>query len=272
MRPRTAATSEDGWANSSAFLAGRTVGDLLEAGGFIVAWEPAMIAVRSGAAVQAGNRLEGYYADPRPEIAALVPVSARRVLDVGCGYGALGELLKARGHEVSGVELVPEAATHARRFLDRVEVADVETDGMPFAAGSFDAIILADVLEHLIDPWQVAKQAAELLAPGGCVIASVPNVQNIDVLRRLVRGRWDYRERGILDRGHLRFFTVRTLRRMLEEAGLRVTRTVPHYRRTWRRSLANLMTFGRASAFLARRHLVVAERGFPIDHRSPERE
>jgi SAM-dependent methyltransferase len=219
-----------------------------------------MIAVRSGAAVQAGNRLAGYYADARPEVAALVPPTARRILDVGCGHGALGRLLKSRGCEVTGVELVPDAADHARRFLDRVEVADVEVDGLPFPAASFDVVILADVLEHFIDPWSVAKQAAELLAPGGCIIASVPNVQNIDVLRRLVRGRWDYRERGILDRGHLRFFTLRTLRRLFDEAGLRVTLAAPQYRQTGLRSLATLLTFGRARAFLAKRYLVVAER------------
>jgi 2-polyprenyl-3-methyl-5-hydroxy-6-metoxy-1,4-benzoquinol methylase len=219
-----------------------------------------MLAARSGAAVQAGNRLAGYYGDPRPEIAALVPAARRRVLDVGCGFGALGRLLKSRGHHVTGVELVPEAAEHARQLLDQVTVADVETDGLPFAPGSFDVVILADVLEHLIDPWRTVRQAADLLAPGGCVVASVPNVQNIDVLRRLIRGRWDYRERGILDRGHLRFFTLRTLRRMFDEAGLQLTRTAAHYRRTWGRSLVSLVTVGRARAFLARRYLVVAER------------
>jgi 2-polyprenyl-3-methyl-5-hydroxy-6-metoxy-1,4-benzoquinol methylase len=219
-----------------------------------------MLAVRSGAAVQAGHRLAGYYGDPRPEIAALVPPAGRRVLDVGCGSGALGLLLKSRGHVVTGLELVPDAAEHARRYLDHVTVADVETGGFPFSPGSFDVVILADVLEHLIDPWRTVRQAAELLAPTGCVVASVPNVQNIDVLRRLIRGRWDYRERGILDRGHLRFFTLRTLRRLFDDAGLRLTRTVAHYRHTWPRTLMNIVTAGRANAFFARRYLVVAER------------
>jgi SAM-dependent methyltransferase len=132
-------------------------------------------------------------------VAALVPAGARRVLDVGCGGGELGRLLKRRGHYVAGIELVPAAAERARTILDQVACFDLETDPPPFSPGSFDAIILADVLEHLIDPWRVLKQLVRLLSPGGRVIASVPNLQNWKVLRRLLVGRWRYRERGITD-------------------------------------------------------------------------
>ncbi len=149
-----------------------------------------------------------------------MPPRCRRVLEIGCGAGELGRLLKERGCFVAGVELVPEAAEEARRHLDQVVTTDVETDHLPFPLGSFDAVIFADVLEHLIDPWRVLREAVGLLAPGGCMIASVPNVQNADVIWRLIRGRWDYRERGILDRGHLRFFTLGGVRDLFEQAGL----------------------------------------------------
>ena len=147
-----------------------------------------------------------------------MPAACRRVLDVGCGAGHLGRLLKERGHHVTGMELVPEEADEARQRLDAVVTADVEA-GLPFAPGSFDAVIFADLLEHLVDPWRVLREAAALLSPGGVVVASVPNVQNVDVVRRLLRGRWDYRERGILDRGHLRFFTLETIRRRCRAGG-----------------------------------------------------
>jgi SAM-dependent methyltransferase len=216
--------------------------------------------MRSGAAVQAGGRPADYYCCPRPDVAALVPPTARRVLDVGCGAGALGALLRRRGHVVAGVELVPEAADLARQVLDHVAVADVEADGFPFADSSFDAVVLADVLEHLIDPWRVLRDAARLLAPRGVVVASVPNVQNWDVVWRLLRGRWGYRERGLLDRGHLRFFTLRSLRALFADAGLEVVRVGHNYRRSVWRSLLCGLTLGAARAFLTRQYLIVARR------------
>jgi SAM-dependent methyltransferase len=216
--------------------------------------------VRSGALAQGGNRPAGYYDQPRTEVAALVPAGCRRVLDVGCGQGALGRLLRERGHQVCGVELVREAADEARRWLDRVVVGDAEADGLPFPPASFDAVVFADVLEHLVDPWRVLREAARLLVPGGVVVASVPNLQNGALLWRLVRGRWEYRDRGLTDFGHLRFFTLHTLRGLFAQAGLVVEHVGHRYRRSVWRSLACLLTVGRARAFLARQYLVVARK------------
>jgi 2-polyprenyl-3-methyl-5-hydroxy-6-metoxy-1,4-benzoquinol methylase len=182
------------------------------------------------------------------------------VLEIGCGAGELGRLLKERGHIVAGVELVPEAAEAARRHLDQVVTADVEADGLPFAPGSFDAVIFADVLEHLIDPWRVLRETAALLTPNGCVIASIPNVQNGDVIWRLLRGRWDYRERGILDRGHLRFFALQGIRALFAQAGLTIEHVGRRYRRTWLREAMCLLTAGRARAFFTRQYLVVGRK------------
>jgi SAM-dependent methyltransferase len=223
-----------------------------------------MARTRTGAATQAGGRRPDYYAQARPEVADLVPPDCRRVLDVGCGAGELGRLLKARGCYVAGVELVPEAAEQARRVLDRVEAADVEADGFPFPPGSFDAVVFADVLEHLIDPWRVLREAARLLAEGGRVVASIPNVQNLDVLRRLLSGRWEYRERGLLDRGHLRFFTLRTIRGLFAQAGLALAHVGCRYRRSWPREALCWLTGGRARAFFTRQYLVVGRRGARI--------
>jgi SAM-dependent methyltransferase len=215
---------------------------------------------RSGAAVQPGGRPVCYYEQARPEVAALVPAECRRVLEVGCGCGELGRLLRSRGHHVTGIELVPEMAERAQRWLDRVETADIETDGFPFLPNSFDAVIFADVLEHLIDPWRVLWEAAGVLAGGGVVVASIPNVQNIDVLRRLLRGRWEYRERGILDRGHLRFFTLHTIHDLFAKAGLTLEHVGHRYRRSWWRELLCFLTAGRARAFWTRQYLVVGRK------------
>jgi SAM-dependent methyltransferase len=213
--------------------------------------------VVSGAAVQAGRRPRGYYDQERPEVAALVPPECRRVLEIGCGCGGLGRLLKERGHHVTGIELVPAAADEARRRLDHVLTADVEVDGLPFPPDSFDAIVCADVLEHLVDPWRVLRQAAGVLAPGGVVVASIPNLQNGDVLWRLARGRWEYRERGITDFGHLRFFTLHTIRGLFAQAGLELVHVGHRYRRSWWREALCALTAGRARAFFTRQYLVV---------------
>lgn len=214
---------------------------------------------RTGAAIQAGGRTAEYYTQARPEVANLVPTSCRRVLDVGCGTGQLGALLRERGHEVTGVELVPGACEGARLRLDCVWNLDIEADPLP-PDSAFDAIVLADVLEHFIDPWRVLRELVCHLAPGGVVVASVPNVQNGDVIWRLVRGRWDYRERGILDVGHLRFFTLDSITRLFQDAGLRVQEVGHHYRRTWLRELLCHLTLGRARPFFTRQYLLVAER------------
>jgi 2-polyprenyl-3-methyl-5-hydroxy-6-metoxy-1,4-benzoquinol methylase len=220
-----------------------------------------MALVRTGAPVQNGGRPQTYYDQERPEVGALVPIHCRRVLEVGCGEGNLGRLLRQRGHIVTGIELVPEIAERARRHLDHVVTADVEVDGLPFPSDSFDAIIFADVLEHLVDPWRVLRRAVDLLSMDGIVLASIPNVQNVDVIRRLIRGRFDYRERGILDRGHLRFFTLQSIRALFAQAGLTLSHVGHRYRRTWWRELLCLLTAGWARAFFTRQYLVVGERG-----------
>jgi SAM-dependent methyltransferase len=218
---------------------------------------PGFACERTGAAVQAGVRPDSYYDQARPEVAALVPRRCRRVLEVGCGSGQLGRLLRERGHHVTGIELVPEKAEQARRWLNHVVTADVERDGFPFPPASFDALIFADVLEHLVDPWRVLREAVEVLAADGVVVASIPNVQNIDVVRRLLRGRWDYRERGILDFGHLRFFTLHSIHSLFAQANLDIVHVGHRYRRSWWRELLCLLSAGRARGLWARQYLIV---------------
>jgi 2-polyprenyl-3-methyl-5-hydroxy-6-metoxy-1,4-benzoquinol methylase len=167
------------------------------------------------------------YTGSRPEVQALVPPSARRVLDLGCASGAVGAGLKQRGDvEVVGVEIDPALAREAERRLDRVVVgsaADLAGD-----LGRFDAIVAADVLEHLADPWEALRRAVELLEPGGTAVVSLPNVRFFETFWQLgVRGRWPRRDQGVFDRTHLRWFTMSDARQLLEQAGLEVERVVP---------------------------------------------
>ena len=145
----------------------------------------------------------------------------RKALDVGAADGFLAERLTAQGWSVTALERDPELAARARGRCKEVVVADLES-APPLLHGPFDAIVYGDVLEHLSDPGAVLRALDQTLAPRGTVIVSVPNVAHLWVRLSLLAGRFDYADRGILDRTHLRFFTRRTLRELLGAAGLTV--------------------------------------------------
>jgi len=130
-----------------------------------------------------------------------------------------------RGCVVTGVELDPEAARAAARDLRRVVVADLDRVSLAGSVGpeTFDVVVLADVLEHLKDPGSVLREAALMLAPGGRVVLSVPNVGHGSLRLALLQGRWNYTDTGLLDRTHRHFFTRQTLLELVTSAGLVVT-------------------------------------------------
>jgi SAM-dependent methyltransferase len=124
----------------------------------------------------------------------------------------------------AAVELSPIAANSACRIFDDVEATDVSCAQFRFQTNQFDLIIALDVLEHLADPWSVLKRLRELLAPDGVLIVSIPNVAHYRVSWRLFfLGEWEYRDEGLLDRTHLRFFTRKTAVELLTSSGFLVT-------------------------------------------------
>jgi 2-polyprenyl-3-methyl-5-hydroxy-6-metoxy-1,4-benzoquinol methylase len=162
-----------------------------------------------------------YYQQPRYEVAALVPSDALRVLDVGCAEGILGQHLLERGAaEVVGIEQVAAVARRAETRLTRVLCGDVATVDLPEDLGRFDCIIFADVLEHLADPVAVLRRFLPLLADGGTIVASIPNVRHHAILHMLAEGHWSYQDSGIMDRTHLRFFTLKEIQALFDGLGL----------------------------------------------------
>jgi 2-polyprenyl-3-methyl-5-hydroxy-6-metoxy-1,4-benzoquinol methylase len=149
----------------------------------------------------------------------------RRVLDVGCATGYLGEALAAQGCTVTGVEYEAKAAAAARDHIEEVVEADLNVTELAdlFPGREFDAVVFGDVLEHLMDPDAVLRSAVRLLAAGGAVVIGMPNVTHGSVRLALLQGRWDYRETGLLDRTHIRFFTRESLVQMVTDAGLHIT-------------------------------------------------
>jgi SAM-dependent methyltransferase len=166
-----------------------------------------------------------YFELARPEMLPFVPPGCKRVLDVGCGQGNFGRLLKqTRNLEVWGVEPVAAAAAEAVTKLDHV-IKDVFTPDADLPPGSFDAIIFNDLLEHLFDPAAALRLAHTLLKSDGVVVASIPNIRHFPTLWELVvRRDWRYRDCGILDRTHLRFFTRKSMLALFAGSGFKVER------------------------------------------------
>jgi 2-polyprenyl-3-methyl-5-hydroxy-6-metoxy-1,4-benzoquinol methylase len=133
--------------------------------------------------------------------------------------------LKARypGAHVTGIEPGRAAAATAATRIDRVIAArleEVDFAAEGFRPETFDLVIAGDVLEHMVNPWAALQRIRPLVARGGCVLACIPNVRNFQILATLaLEGRFEYRERGLLDITHLRFFTLEEIRRMFEQTG-----------------------------------------------------
>jgi len=210
------------------------------------------------------------YTHPRCEMVDYLPASAKSVFDVGCSSGAFGnELRKRRGiARLIGLEPNEDAAEVARSVYDEVIVGRFPDERSQLPVGErYDAIYFNDVLEHMQQPELALAAARDLLSPTGVIIASIPNIRHVSVLGKLIfRDEWRYTESGILDKTHLRFFTARSIRQLLEDGGWRIERFEGINRvwrggevrpRLWMRVLGGL-THGRTDGFFFMQYVVVA--------------
>lgn len=174
-----------------------------------------------------------YFGNERREMLRFIPAACRTLLDVGCGAGEFGALVKKeRGAEVWGVELNATAAASARKKLDKVVHAPFSAE-VELPDNYFDVITFNDSLEHFPDPYPPLEFCKRKLTKGGVVVCSLPNVRYIEnVYHFLVDMDWKYEDYGILDNTHLRFFTRKSMLRTFENAGynvLSITGIRPHY-------------------------------------------
>jgi len=187
-----------------------------------------------GGGEMAFNSLDRQRPEPTPEPIRQERVQGRiersfagrpsqRVLDLGCGAGHLAERLRAQGHSMVGVDRVKHEGVGAR--LDQFVEADLDGE-LPAAVGDgFDAVLAVDVLGFVREPVELLRGAAARLRPGGRLLVSVPNFGHWYPRARVMAGRFDYDRRGILDRGHVRFFTRSSAERTFAAAGLRIRHT-----------------------------------------------
>ncbi len=177
------------------------------------------------------NKRNSYYGLARPEVVDAIienRLPTGKVLEIGCAGGATGKNLKERLPVQSyvGIDISPEAADIAKIHLDRVIVANIEETDLAsehgIEPGEFDLLLALDVLEHLYDPWDTLAELSSYVKPGGYVVASLPNIQNITIMQDLIKGTWQYQDAGILDATHLRFFTLEASEKMFRGAGLTI--------------------------------------------------
>lgn len=141
----------------------------------------------------------------------------RRVLDIGCAEGYLAEILVARGFAVTGIDLP--GTPHA----DSIEFAEADLDaGLPRFDQDFDFVLCADVLEHVRDPLRLLRECRQRLAPGGVLIASLPNSGHAYFRANVLFGRFPRHDRGLFDRTHLHFYMWEGWTELLTAAGFRM--------------------------------------------------
>jgi 2-polyprenyl-3-methyl-5-hydroxy-6-metoxy-1,4-benzoquinol methylase len=167
------------------------------------------------------------YPDPSPtgSLARGLDRISGRVLDFGCWTGRAGRYLAGRGCKMYGVEQAPEPAAKASEAYERVWTVDLTEEGtwtILSESAPYDTILWLDILEHLPNPEDALRRSLRLLIPGGLALFSIPNIAHWTIRRNLLLGRWNYTETGILDRTHLRFYTRKTARRLIEDAGLKI--------------------------------------------------
>ena len=200
-----------------------------------------------------------YFSSARREILDLIPDFSQRVLEIGCGSGQTLEMLKEKKlcAETAGIELFAAAADEACHRVDAVYCLDVEKSPLPDQIGKFDLILLLDVLEHLVDPWSFLVLLKEkYLAEDGRIIISLPNARHFSLVLPLLLGRFDYLERGVLDKTHLRFFTKGSAIKLIQTASLDIEAIKPtSLDISLNSGKLNAITFGLLSGFIASQYI-----------------
>jgi 2-polyprenyl-3-methyl-5-hydroxy-6-metoxy-1,4-benzoquinol methylase len=209
------------------------------------------------------NQKDGqYFSHARSDILSLIPDSASRIFEVGCGDGATLRMLQRlfKPSFVGGIDIAWQAVEALRPHANLALQGNIEYMELPDEVRDIDVILCLDVLEHLLDPWTVVKRLHERLSERGVIIACIPNIRYHRVsLPLLFHGKWELENAGILDRTHLRFFVKKTAIELMTSSGLHLHAVRPTGLGRGRKAhVLNAVTFGVFENILAYQYLVRA--------------
>ena len=201
-----------------------------------------------------------YFSRARTEIEPLLPQlrnEGMRALEIGCSEGHTLDWLKKMKYcdWVAGVD--PYAKLHPSIVtIDEFHPVDIEKNWINFEPASLDLILCLDVLEHLVNPWEIVRKLDTILKPGGRFIISLPNIRNYHVVFDLAfNGNFQYSESGILDKTHLRFFTRKTAIQLVECAGATMIQVITNDSYRWQKRLLKKLGL---EDLIARQYLILA--------------
>ena len=207
-----------------------------------------------------------YYNNLRTDVLELLPPNLSRILEAGCGEGYTGaEAKKRTGAEVIGIELFIDAALKAKTRLDNVITGDLEYIELDYPDKYFDCILYADVLEHLKNPERVLIKHRDKLGDNGFVIASIPNIQYIRPVLSILSDKLEYADAGILDRTHLRFFTLHTIKKMFSETGFEIIKINENRNESLKFKIINLLSCNLLKKFSVFQYLILAKKKLSND-------
>lgn len=208
-----------------------------------------------------------YFATARTEIAPHLPARVERLLDLGCGEGATTAFIRTLRPVTwaGGIEIMADAGRMAETVCDRVWVGNIEqmTPEAEIEPASLDLILCLDVLEHLADPWSVVRRLSPLLRPGGRLIISLPNIRHWKFIWRLLTSAdFHYKDAGLLDRTHLRFFVRDTAIELGTCGGLSLAfaGNAHPWPITDGRGLLSKLTFGALDDLMIKQFAIVVEK------------
>lgn len=202
-----------------------------------------------------------YFSVVRKDIIELIPPETKTLLEVGCGTGATIDKIKEKlpNIEIYAIEKNIIPFTFAGQKFQNVINADFETfDVKTLPQNYFDVIIFADVLEHFVEPWKALEKSKCLLSEKGFILASIPNIRNLKVLYKIIFDRFEYEESGLLDKTHLRFFTLHTIKKLFETENYKIERIIYNKTRGWKANLIRIMSLGLLSPFLIEQFIITA--------------
>jgi Predicted methyltransferase (contains TPR repeat) len=184
-----------------------------------------------------------YYRNDRMDVLKVIPNTPKNVLELGCGEGNFGSLLKQKYNcNVTGIDISSAALSKAKGRIDKIYHANI--DEFDFSKlGKFDLVVANDCLEHLREPWEVVAKLKNNISADGYFVASIPNVRNYQIIKDVFKnGRWDYVDSGLLDRTHLRFFTKENMIELFKDNQYIVEEIIPtHIKRIKKRRILKFL-------------------------------